>query len=59
MRFGRAITLILFTASIVFFLLSTWFAYTERYVPSLLSLTSGLIFLSSALGVLRELSESK
>lgn len=58
MRAGRTISLVLLSASIAFFASSVWFAYVERYIPSLLSLTSGLILLSSALGVLRELMES-
>lgn len=58
MRAGRAISLVLLSASIAFFASSVWLAYMERYIPSLLSLTSGLILLSSALGVLRELAES-
>ncbi len=49
---------VLLATSIAFFALSVWLAYAERYVPSLLSLTSGLILLSSALGVLRELPPS-
>ncbi|MCS7099168.1 MAG: hypothetical protein RMH84_03285 [Sulfolobales archaeon] len=59
MKLSRVVTLALFAASVAFLAMSVWFAYIERYVPSLLSLTSGLILLSSALGVLREYSESK
>lgn len=59
MRAGRAVSSVLLAASIAFFALSVWLAYVERYVPSLLSLTSGLILLSSALGVLREIPESE
>lgn len=57
-RLGRIVSSVLLATSVTFFVLSIWFAYMEKYIPSLLSLTSGLILLSSALGVLREISES-
>lgn len=58
MRAARMVSLVLLSSSIAFFAMSVWFAYAERYIPSLMSLTSGLILLSSALGVLRELMET-
>ncbi|MEM0066754.1 MAG: hypothetical protein QXZ22_05785 [Sulfolobales archaeon] len=59
MKIGRIASSVLLASSISFFALSIWFAYIERYIPSLLSLTSGLIFLSSALGLLKELTSSR
>lgn len=55
MKYGRAVSAVLIASSVTFFAFSIWFAHVERYVPSLLALTSGIILLSSALGILREL----
>lgn len=59
LKYGWTISSALLATSVAFFALSIWFAFLERYIPSLLSLTSGLILLSSALGMIRELSESE
>ncbi|MEM2006834.1 MAG: hypothetical protein QXG17_01820 [Sulfolobales archaeon] len=59
MNIGRIVSSVLLATSVSFFALSIWFAYIERYIPSLLSLTSGLILLSSALGILKELLGSR
>ncbi len=59
MNYARAISLILLISSIAFLLVSVYLANLGRYVPSLLSLTSGIVLLSSALGVFREISEKE
>jgi len=58
-KYARAISFILLISSIVFFLITVYLANLGRYVSSLLSLTSGMVLLSSALGVFREISEKE
>jgi hypothetical protein len=57
-RYVRLIATALVAMASAFLALSLWFAYVDRFVPSLLALTSGLISLSSALALIKEYPET-
>ncbi len=58
MRYIRLLATLLIALASAFLALSLWFAYVDRFIPSLLALTSGLISLSSALALVKEYSET-
>ncbi len=58
MRYVRLLATLLVALAATFLALSLWFAYVDRFVPSLLALTSGLISLSSALALVKEYPET-
>jgi len=57
-RYVKLLATTLVALAAAFLALSLWFAYVERFVPSLLALTSGLLSLSSALALIKEHPET-
>jgi len=46
-------------ASIAFMGLSVYFAYLEKTIPAILSVTVGLLFMSSSLSIVRLFEENR
>jgi len=52
--------IVLFSAaSIAFMGLSLYFAYLEKTIPTILSVTVGLLFMASSLSIVRQFEENR